>query len=168
MGCRKPRAMDGSQTVIAPATFLQRIPLFRNALCADIKDPDLFFPDGKVEEAKRLPELRRICGACTERKECLEYAIREEIPYGFFGGKTPLERGQDRQRSQRSIRAERIVKLRSKGVSAEDIATLMHLKVTYVYRIFTEANQARKREDQSNPKTSTQSDDSSSPLGSAQ
>jgi hypothetical protein len=122
----------------------------------------------KVEEANRLPELRRICGACTERKECLEYAIREEIPYGFFGGKTPLERGQDKQRSQRSIRAERIVKLRSKGVSAEDIARLMHLKVTYVYRIFTEANQARKREDQSNPKRSTQSDDSSSPLGSAQ
>jgi hypothetical protein len=160
--------MDGSQTVTTPANFLQRIPLFRNALCAKIEDQNLFFPDGKVEEAKRLPELRRICGACTERKECLEYAIREEIPYGIFGGKTPFERGYYEQRSQRSIRAERIIKLRSKGVSADDIAELMQLKVTYVYRIFTEANQARKREDQSNPKTSTQSDDSSSQSGSAQ
>lgn len=154
--------------MIEPANFLQRIPLFKNALCADIEDQNLFFPDGKVEEANRLPELRRICGACTERKECLEYAIREEIPYGIFGGKTPSERGYYEQRSQRSIRAERIVKLRSKGISAEDIAKLMHLKVTYVYRIFTEANQARKREDQSNPKRSTQLDDSSSPSESAQ
>jgi len=160
--------MDQEEPMIRPQLFLNTIPLFENALCADLEDQDLFFPDGKTEETKRLPQLRAICQSCVERKECLEYSIREEIPYGIWGGKTPTERGLVLKRNERRERAERVIKLRNRGVSTEQIARIVGIRIYLVYRIFGDANRARKREDQSNPKTNTQSEDSSPSLESAQ
>jgi len=150
--------------MIRTKDFLPTVQLFENAACADYKDPDYFFPDGRAEEAERLPNLRRICGACIERKECLAYAIKEEIPHGIWGGKTPSERGQDLKRDQKKERQKRIIKLRDQGISTDEIARKVGIRVTQVYRIFTEANKARKREDQSNQITNTQSADLSSSL----
>jgi hypothetical protein len=160
--------MDQEEPMIRPQVFLNTIPLFENALCADLEDQDLFFPDGKTEETKRLPQLRAICQSCVERKECLEYSIREEIPYGIWGGKTPAERGVVLKRTEILKRKERVLKLRNKGVSTEDIAQIVGIKIHSVYRIFSDENRARKRENQSNPKTSTQSADLSQSLESAQ
>ena len=147
--------------------LLPSVQLFENAACADFEDPDYFFPDGRAEEAKRLPTLRSICGACIDRKECLAYAIKEEIPHGIWGGKTPSERGQNLKRDEKKERQKRIIKLRDQGISTEEIAIKVGIRVTQVYRIFTEANKARKREDQSNQKTNTPSADSSLLLESA-
>jgi hypothetical protein len=83
--------------MIRTTQHLPLVQLFERAACAEIEDPDYFFPEGKVEEAERLPNLRRICAGCIERKECLAYAIKEEIPHGIWGGKTPSERGQNLQ-----------------------------------------------------------------------
>jgi len=69
--------MDQEKPMIQPHQFLNTIPRFENALCAELEDQDLFFPDGKAEEAKRLPQLRAICRGCVERKECLEYSIEK-------------------------------------------------------------------------------------------
>jgi hypothetical protein len=124
--------------------------LFKSPACAEIGDPDYFFPEGKVQEAERLPNLRKICGACIERKECLAYAIKEEIQHGIWGGKTPSERGLTLKRDEVKIRHERVVKLRNQGISTDEIARKVGIRVTQVYRIFTDANKARKREDQSN------------------
>jgi WhiB family redox-sensing transcriptional regulator len=154
--------------MIRTKDFLPFVQLFENAACAELDDPDYFFPDGRSEEAKRLPNLRIICGACIDRKECLAYAIKEEIPYGIWGGKTPSERGQNLQRDEKKARQQRIIKLRDQGISTEEIARKVGIRVTQVYRIFTEANKARKREDQSNQKTNTQSADSSLSLESVQ
>jgi hypothetical protein len=140
------------------------VQLFENAACAEIENLDYFFPEGKVEEAERLPNLRRICAGCIERKECLAYAIKEEIPHGIWGGKTPSERGQNLKRDQKKERQKRIIKLRDQGISTDEIARKVGIRVTQVYRIFTEANKARKREDQSNQIKNTQSADSSSSL----
>lgn len=153
--------MDQEEPMIRPQLFLNTIPLFENALCAQIEDQDLFFPDGKAEETKRLPQLRAICRSCVERKECLEYSIREEIPYGIWGGKTPTERGVVLKRADIRKRQERVIKLRNRGISTEEIASIVGIRIHQVYRIFTEANKARKREDQSNQKTNTASEDSS-------
>jgi hypothetical protein len=150
--------------MIRTKDFLPFVQLFENAACADYEDPDYFFPDGRAEEAERLPNLRRICGACIERKECLAYAIKEEIPHGIWGGKTPSERGQDLKRDEKKARQERIIKLRNQGISTDEIARKVGIRVTQVYRIFTEANKARKREDQSNQIRNTQSADLSSSL----
>jgi len=153
--------------MIRTKDLLPSVQLFENAACADFEDPDYFFPDGRAEEAKRLPTLRSICGACIDRKECLAYAIKEEIPHGIWGGKTPSERGQNLKRDEKKERQKRIIKLRDQGISTEEIAIKVGIRVTQVYRIFTDANKARKREDQSNQKTNTPSADSSLLLESA-
>jgi hypothetical protein len=138
------------------------VQLFSSPACAEIGDPDYFFPEGKVQEAERLPNLRKICGACIERKECLAYAIKEEIQHGIWGGKTPSERGQTLKRDEVKIRQQHVVKLRNQGISTDEIARKVGIRVTQVYRIFTEANKARKREDQSNQNKNIQSAASSS------
>ena len=150
--------------MIRTTEFLPFVPLFENAACADIEDKNLFFPDGKSEETDRLPILRKICKGCIERKECLEYAIKEEIPYGIWGGKTPSERGQNLPRDERKKRNDQVIRLRNQGISTDEIASKVGLRVTQIYRIFTEANRARKREDQSNQIRSTPSADLSSSL----
>lgn len=150
--------------MIRTTEHLPSVQLFESAACAEIGDPDYFFPDGRAEEAERLPNLRRICGACIERKECLAYAIKEEIPYGIWGGKTPSERGQALKRHERRARNQRVIRLRDQGISTEEIARKVGIRVTQIYRIFTEANKARKREDQSNQKQNIRSADLSSSL----
>lgn len=150
--------------MIRTTEHLPFVQLFKHAACAEIGDPDYFFPEGKSEEAERLPNLRKICGGCIERKECLAYAIKEEIPHGIWGGKTPSERGQNLKRDQKMERQKRIIKLRDQGISTDEIARKVGIRVTQVYRIFTEANKARKREDQSNQIRNIQSDDLSSSL----
>ena len=150
--------------MIRTTEHLPFVQLFENAACAQLNDPDYFFPEGKAEEAERLPNLRRICGGCIERRECLAYAIKEEIQHGIWGGKTPSERGQNLKRDQKMERQKRIIKLRDQGISTDEIARKVGIRVTQVYRIFTEANKARKREDQSNQIRNIQSADLSSSL----
>ena len=150
--------------MIRTTAHLPFVQLFESAACAEIGDPDYFFPEGKAEEAERLPNLRRICGGCIERRECLAYAIKEEIQHGIWGGKTPSERGQNLKRDQKMERQKRIIKLRDQGISTDEIARKVGIRVTQVYRIFTEANKARKREDQSNQIRNIPSADLSSSL----
>jgi len=154
--------------MIRTKDFLPFVRLFENAACAELQDLDYFFPEGNAEEAKRLPKLRAICGGCIERKECLAYAIKEEIPFGIWGGKTPTERGHNLKRNEKLERQKLIIKLRDQGISTEEIATKIGIRTTQVYRVFTEANKARKREDQSNQQTNTAFVDLPSSLESAQ
>lgn len=57
------------------------------ALCAET-DPDAFFPEvgGSVREAKR------VCMSCDVRAECLDYALRHDVHFGIWGGKSVMER----------------------------------------------------------------------------
>lgn len=75
-----------------------------HAACAEIGDPDLFFP-GKDEDVNRsavkVPwqyrTTRRICAGCPVRTECLELALATESANnraGMWGGLTPKERAQ--------------------------------------------------------------------------
>lgn len=58
-----------------------------DAACRET-DPDLFFP----EEGAPNPGVVRICEGCPVRVECLEFALREDIKYGLWGGLSWAER----------------------------------------------------------------------------
>lgn len=51
-------------------------------------DPNLFFPGphGSFKEA------RRTCAACCVRASCLEYALKNDILFGFWGGTSEKQR----------------------------------------------------------------------------
>lgn len=57
------------------------------ALCAET-DPAAFFPKppATTETAKR------VCRACEVRAQCLDFAVRNGIPFGVYGGLDERER----------------------------------------------------------------------------
>ncbi|MFN0093112.1 MAG: WhiB family transcriptional regulator [Acidimicrobiales bacterium] len=55
--------------------------------CAD-KPPALFFPSDGVG----VEIARRICKSCPEQEPCLEYALRNRIDHGVWGGTSERER----------------------------------------------------------------------------
>jgi len=131
-------------------------PNFPKAVCATLKDQDFFFPDGRGDETERLSQLKALCGSCIHRKECLEYAISNEIPYGFWGGTTPRER-EDILRPTRIPVGEtthKIIDLSERGFTANEIALRLETSIGYVRKIITRyVDATRKGEIQSHPKT---------------
>ncbi|NKX50088.1 WhiB family transcriptional regulator [Arthrobacter deserti] len=65
-----------------------------DALCAQT-DPEAFFPEkgGSTRDAKK------VCGACTVRAQCLEYALANEERFGIWGGLSERERRRLRKRA---------------------------------------------------------------------
>ncbi len=65
-----------------------------DALCAQT-DPEAFFPEkgGSTRDAKK------VCGACTVRAECLEYALESDERFGIWGGLSERERRRLRKRA---------------------------------------------------------------------
>lgn len=116
--------------------FLSDAPKFQDALCADLEDKNYFFPVGKISEAERLPELQSLCNGCTHRKECLEYAIREKITFGIWGGTT----GEMRKRLfknqslfvERKGKAKIVRRMHDEGSSPEHIASFLKVQISYV------------------------------------
>jgi WhiB family redox-sensing transcriptional regulator len=60
---------------------------FNDIACKDV-DTNLFFSElkSKVEKAKS------ICNSCPVKSECLEFALKDGIEFGIFGGVTADER----------------------------------------------------------------------------
>ena len=56
-------------------------------LCAD-KPPSLFFPSDGVG----VDVARKICADCPVKAPCLEYAIRNRVDHGVWGGCSERER----------------------------------------------------------------------------
>lgn len=54
----------------------------REALCAQLGDPELFFPTkgGSTSEAKG------VCRRCPVQAECLEFALDNNEAFGVWGG----------------------------------------------------------------------------------
>lgn len=60
----------------------------KQAACRDM-DTNLFFP----ERAQLVPkEVKAICASCPVQQDCLDYAIRMSILFGFWGGKNVRQR----------------------------------------------------------------------------
>ena len=58
-----------------------------SALCTPADEP-LFFS----ELASKVARAKAICADCPVRQKCLDFAIREDVEFGVFGGLTPDER----------------------------------------------------------------------------
>jgi WhiB family redox-sensing transcriptional regulator len=119
--------------------FFVDLPRFDNAQCAKIEDKDFFFPDARAQEAERLHQLKAICSSCIHEKECLEYALEKQIPYGIWGGSTPADRDtvaiiKSKSYAFKGI-ALTITKLHKKGVSANEIAVQLNTSPGYVRRV---------------------------------
>jgi hypothetical protein len=119
--------------------FFVDLPRFDSAKCADVEDKDLFFPDNRTQEAERLHQLKAICASCIHEKECLEYALEKQIPYGIWGGSTPADRDtvaivKGKSYAFKGI-ALTITKLHKKGVSANEIAAQLNTSPGYVSRV---------------------------------
>ena len=142
-------------------------PNFAQAVCATIEDKDFFFPDGRIDEAERLPQLRALCSSCIHRKECLEYAISRQIPYGVWGGSTPKERAaiiRPRRIPVGEV-ANNIIDLNERGLTANEIALRLNTSIGYVRKIIVQYGATRKGEIQSHQEIkegSSQSSESSS------
>ena len=61
--------------------------------------PQLFFDRDSTERknesihtASRYELAKKLCWECPIRKQCLDYALRNEIEYGVWGKTTPKER----------------------------------------------------------------------------
>lgn len=119
-----------------PIELLSDSPKFPNALCAKLENKDYFFPDGKILEAERLPELQAICSICTHRKECLEYAIKEQIRFGIWGGTTgEMRRRLFKKQSlfvERKGKAKTVRKMYDEGSSPQHIASFLQVNLPYV------------------------------------
>lgn len=64
-------------------------------------DPDLFFP----ERGASTRTAKGICGECSVKNECLEFAIVSSEKFGIWGGLSERERRKIRR--QRAVAAER-------------------------------------------------------------
>jgi hypothetical protein len=117
--------------------FFVDLPRFDEAKCAEIEDKDLFFPDGRTQEAETLHQLRTICSSCLHEKECLEYALEKQIPYGFWGGKSSTERNAVVVNNDFAFKgmALNIIQLHKKGVSVNEITVQLNTSIGYVKRV---------------------------------
>ena len=59
----------------------------QRAACRGV-DPDIFYPVSEEE----ADEAKAICGACSVRGTCLEYALTNRERDGVWGGATERER----------------------------------------------------------------------------
>lgn len=70
------------------------------AACARM-DAKLFFgPDGERWQEREIREAKAkaICAPCPVRVQCLDYALRNSIKNGIWGGLNQEERARERRR----------------------------------------------------------------------
>jgi WhiB family redox-sensing transcriptional regulator len=116
--------------------FLPKLPHLPEAACREIENPDFFFPDSRAEERKSLKAVIEICDGCPVRKECLEYALNEQINHGLWAGTTPAQRqrmiDKKEHREQVGSRAYQIRHLDSLGYNPKEIAMRLSVEHSYV------------------------------------
>lgn len=123
--------------------FFPTLPLLPQASCRGIFNPNLFFPESREQEAKCLPIVRAICAGCPERKECLDYALKEQIPHGIWAGTTPAQRGFGQgfrnRKTGRMNRSDAIRSLHSFGRTPKEIADTLRIELAYVTQVLKRA-----------------------------
>lgn len=78
-----------------------------DAICKGM-DPDIFFWGttkwGKVHNGPDRTQAKAVCAKCPVRRECLDYAIDNNIMHGTWGGTNEDERASLRRRRLRDAR----------------------------------------------------------------
>lgn len=127
--------------------FFPTLPLLPNAECRKLENPNLFFPESRWEERNSLQLVRDTCAKCIERKECLEYALNEQIPHGIWGGKTPAERGFTasgrRKMAANMNQAAKVRAFAKLGHTPKEIAMMMNIETAYVTTVLKRSSSAK-------------------------
>ena len=77
------------------------------AACRD-SDPEIFFPIGTTGPAiDHIEKAVAICGLCSVREECLQYALESNQEAGVWGGFAEDDRRRLRKRWQADRRRQR-------------------------------------------------------------
>ena len=63
-------------------------------------DPDAWFPDFEKPKGPKYTEPKKLCGKCPVKDLCLEFALVNDEAHGLWGGLTPGERQQLRNRGR--------------------------------------------------------------------
>jgi WhiB family transcriptional regulator, redox-sensing transcriptional regulator len=102
-------------------------------------DPDLFFP----QRGESAEPAREICARCPVREACLDYALRNAITHGIWGGVSERERRALRTRRLPIMRRERdraILAADAAGQTREAIGRAFGLTRMSVTRIVRNAD----------------------------
>jgi len=85
--------------VSARGTMLLESGIWRNtAKCREI-DPTVFFPIGSTGSALRqIAAAKAVCGDCSVRDLCLDFALKTNQDSGIWGGASEDERRQIRRK----------------------------------------------------------------------
>lgn len=73
---------------------------YDDALCPET-DPEVFYPErgGSVREAVA------VCGRCSVREKCLDWALENDERWGVWGGTSEQQRAKARRARNASARA---------------------------------------------------------------
>ena len=73
------------------------------AACRGMDAPLFFGPDGepRPERETREAKAKAVCQLCPVRVQCLDYALRNSIRHGIWGGLNEKERTPERRRRAR-------------------------------------------------------------------
>jgi WhiB family transcriptional regulator, redox-sensing transcriptional regulator len=66
---------------------------------------DLFFMDMEDSQINhiKMREARAICDRCQVKKECLDFALVNNIDYGVWGGTSPYQRKEMRHEQRHRV-----------------------------------------------------------------
>lgn len=69
------------------------------AACRDIPNPEIFFPNEGFDRLGRRTsdEAIAICETCPVIAQCLDFALKNKIDHGIWGGKTENQRRKMRE-----------------------------------------------------------------------
>jgi len=79
-----------------PLSLARAEPTWRAEAACQGSTAAAFYPPNTTEtrdqRLRRESAARELCGRCTVREACLEYALYVQEPYGIWGGMNELER----------------------------------------------------------------------------
>lgn len=125
-------------------------PRFKQALCAEIGDPDLWFPEGKDQGREYNAAAKKVCFACVERDNCLNFALEFDIREGTWGGLTSRERSRIAAKYTKNNRPNygkgyRAYKLQQAGLSYEHIANHLDIRISSIYNLIKRYKESQEK-----------------------
>lgn len=77
------------------------------AACGGVNAQLFFGPDGETRQERDIREAKaaEVCASCPVRAQCLDYALRNSVRYGIWGGLNREQRVRERRRRAHTTRA---------------------------------------------------------------
>jgi WhiB family transcriptional regulator, redox-sensing transcriptional regulator len=77
------------------------------AACGDMAAQLFFGPDGERPQERQIRKAKAaaVCALCPMRAQCLDYALRNSIKHGIWGGLNKEQRARERRRQAGRSRA---------------------------------------------------------------